>query len=633
MALAERYLSFQTPPVVSSSEFTTEIIEYLPQGSKRDFAQGDSFSISLANLNKAQFLLPDSCFLTFDVIVSVDEVDDVANTEGTEAKPPGPFGSIDAIPRPLWGCPFFEQVSCTVPGSANFDALPSSAEQTASYWYSTRLLCSSVEGEGAADRAGTFRLPGRYGLAGGKSGLERCNAVNGARSYRAPSAPAALARIGLRGGTVSYAIPLSAFCTLFCKASSLIPIGYLSSGGEALVFQYTVSRVVEDILGTLKVQSGFQNPAVTIVNPRITASIVRIQNPATVAQISALYDGRVKMALPAPTPNAPPIELAVPMVLAHKRFVFARSLIPAANGANLPALNSSSQYSLTFSGVNEPSVSAVVLRFRYRPDASNTSISRRSRATSGGLGGDEPPILLKDLQVRINDQTIPLRGITDEGVTSLNAKTGTGGNNAAANGSKLVASTTGGLKSMLFDLGRQGAGLFMEEDHGKSLSDVVFDSRYMDHITSSVSGRLTGAFPNTITTELREVRLAGGGADNIASLGEVAPNNGVTGDVRPIGLVVIPLASMPQLVGDYSNSHTLRSWDLRSVSSFTVNGSVQMVYSAHGDTKRGSYLSALQHDTILDGALVCDGMLRLAAGSSDSRYQYTAVANATVAPV
>lgn len=638
MSIAERYLGFATPPVISSSSFTTEFIEYLPQGAKKDFGPGDSFAISLSNLNKAQFLLPDSTFLTFDVQVSAEG--DENNAEGTVAAPVGEYGSIDKVPRPYFGCPYFEQVTCNVPGSANFDASPSSADQTAAYWYSTRLLASSCSAEGSWDKAATFRLPGRYNFAGGKSGQERQYAISGTRAVRPLSNPGiTTGRIAIRGGTVSYAIPLSAWCTLFAKASSLIPIGYLSSGGEALVFQYTVARVVDDIVGPLVTDAqlggtGFKNPVVTILNPRIVASVVRIQDPTTVAQLSALYDARVKMALPGPTPDSPPMELAVPMVVAHKRFLFARTLIPAYGSQGLPPLNSSSPFSLTFSGVNEPSVSAIVLRFRYRPTSSSDSLARRQRA-SVFLGGDEPPMVVQGIQARINDQLIPLRGISDEGATSVAATIPSGsGAQDPTNGPTIVGSTSAGLEAMLFDLGRHGLSLFMEDSHVDSLSAAVFDKRYADHVRTVGIEQHQGPPPTVplslagtvARTDIQQL----GGPGQIASLGEFSARAVPLGDNRPIGLIVIPLCSMPQLVGDYSNAHTLRSWDLRSVSSFTVSGSVQAVFSQIGQPERSTYLSALQYDTIVDGALVCDGMLRLAAGSSDSRYQYTAVANATV---
>lgn len=636
MSIAERYLSYTVPPVISSSEFTTEYIEYAPSGSKRDFIAGDAFTISLANLNKAQYLLPDSCSLTFDVVVSTT----AAPAQVCEFN--GVYQTLDRVPRILWGCPFFESTTVSVPGSADFNASPSSAEQTAAYWYSTRLLASSTTAQHPHDRGGTFRLGGRYNMAGGKSGFERAEAITGAGLFK--DGGGVNKPLGVRGNALSYSVPLSAFCTLFCKSSSLIPIGMLSSGGEALVFNFTVSRDAAAVLGfdttslSTELKSAFNNnPIFTILNPRIVCSVVRVQNPVTVAQLSSLYDARVKMALPAPE-GAKPVEMTVPMVIAHKRFLWARTLIPA---VPTPVLNASSPLALTFSGVNEPSVSAIVLRFRYRPQGSLASRLRRS-TSSVYLGSDEPPIVIRDLQVRLNDQLIPLRGISDQGVSTVAVTDAAGGTilPGNANGNYLVARTSSGVASQLFELGRHGLGLYMEDDHCTSLSDVVFDKDI-----SFASVVLTSTpLPDPLPAGLYEGSIVtkGTSAGN-GSMTEMSPNSVVSSYKSPIGLFVIPLTSFPQLVGDFSNAHTWRSWDLRSVSSFSVTGSVQVVDTGIPTREpgigvppgltRGSFVSAPAEDVIVDGALVCDGALRLAAGSSDSRYQYSMISSATTATV
>lgn len=624
MSVAERYLSYAVPPVISSSEFTTEFIEYVPSGSKRDYTSGDAFTISLANLNKAQYLLPDSCSLTFDVFATA-----VPNTVNPSIA--GTYQTLDKVPRPLFGCPYFESCTVSVPGSADFNASPSSAEQTAAYWYSTRLLASSVTAQNPHDRGTTFRLPGRYNMAGGKSGLERAEALTGGGLFLQSDGATPLP-LGVRGNALSYSIPLSAFCTLFCKSSSLIPIGMLSSGGEALVFNFTVSRDIAAVLGFDPAQpdntygSPFKTFAYKILNPRIVCSVVRVQNPVTVSQLSSLYDARVKMALPAPGGKS--VEIAVPMVIAHKRFLWARSVIPS-----YPAspLNSSQPLAITFSGVNEPSVSAIVLRFRWRPTTTQASLLRRS--TSGVyLGSDEPPIVLRDLQVRLNDQLIPLRGIADEGVSTIPVRSNTGTAldpiTDAPNGLTLIARTSSGLASQLWELGRHGLGLYMEDDHCSSLADVVYDKDISFAQVPIVSG--AAIMPRS------------SGQSGYTSMTEKDPFHCVGAFKSPIGLFVIPLTSFPQLVGDYSNAHTLRSWDLRSVSSFTVSGTVQVV--SNGDDnwqpnavtpneRRNSFVCAPREDVIVDGALVCDGALRLAAGSSDSRFQYSMISSATAASV
>lgn len=629
MSISERYLSYAVPPVISSSEFTTEFITYQPSGSQRDFAQGDSFTISLANLNKAQYLLPDSCTLAFDITVSAQAGTTPPTVVASGNYDVGVMHTVDTVPRPYFGCPFFDSATCAVPGSASFDALPSSAEETAQYWYSTRLLASSVPAEGSLDRGATFRLPGRYNYAGGKSGYERAACISGGRKVMGSDGATPVADpISLRGGSLSYAIPLSAFCTLFSKSSSLIPVGMLSSGGEALVFQFTVARDVASVLGIAPNTAGFGAISFKILNPRILASVVRVQNPVTVAQLSALYDARVKALLPGPTPDAPPTSISMPMVVAHKRFVWARTVIPA-NTANV--LYSSSTLGLTFSGVNEPSVSAIVLRFRYRPGAPGIPDGAAARSSAiRYLGGEEPDIVIRDLQARINDQLIPLKGLTDEGasdtpVYKIDGVAHTLVPNDAANGPTLIAQTADAVASSLFDLGRPGLGMWMEDDHAMSLSDVVFDR-------TSCFGSYAQATTDTLT-----MRSPGLATTNLLDGASTKP---VTCRKSPMALFIIPLVSLPQLVGDYANSHTLRSWDLRSVSTFSVTASVQVkVDAANGGPGAGvttgaqinSYITAPLADVICDGALVCDGMLRLAAGSSDSRYVYTSVANATVA--
>lgn len=628
MSISERYLSYAVPPVISSSEFTTEFITYQPSGSQRDFSQGDSFTISLANLNKAQYLLPDSCTLAFDVTVGATASNTGPAGVGL-AEDIGVMHTVDTVPRPYFGCPFFDSATCAVPGSASFDALPSSAEETAQYFYSTRLLASSVSGEGSFDRGATFRLSGRYNFAGGKSGYERAACITGSRKTFAADNTTALTR-SLRGGSLSYAVPLSAFCTLFSKSSSLIPVGMLSSGGEALVFQFTVARDIASVLGSL-VGTGFATASFKILNPRILASVVRVQNPVTVAQLSALYDARVKALLPGPTPESPPTSISMPMVVSHKRFVFARTVIPQSSASS--TLYSSSTMGLTFSGVNEPSVSAIVLRFRYRPGASGVPDGAAARqAAIRYLGGEEPDIVVRDLQARINDQLIPLRGLSDEGASDTPVFKADGTAADPANGPTLVAQTAASIASTLFDLGRPGLGMWMEDDHGSSLSDVVFDrssvfGKYNQ--VASQGGTANGGF---------NVTMRNAGDAVTTNLIDGAGSKPVTCRKTPMALFIIPLVSLPQLVGDYANAHTLRSWDLRSVSTFSVTATIQVkVDSANGiagaqtGEQVNSFIGAPSADIICDGALVCDGMLRLAAGSSDSRYVYTAVANATVA--
>jgi len=307
------------------------------------------------------------------------------------------------------------------------------------------------------------------------------------------------------------------------------------------------------------------------------------------------------------------------MVIAHKRFIWARSLIPKVVGA---PQNTSSSMALTFSGVNEPSVSAILLRFRYRPNGITSANAAVLKAcASKYLGAEEPDLVIRDLQARINDQLIPLKGLSDEGVSSITAYAADGTTpNLDANGKTIIAQTAQGIAAGLFDLGRSGLGLFMEESHQQSLSDVVFDREATLGVGAQVAG--------TAGTTMRIV------ADNASSLSEAAGDRSYTCLKNPMCIVVIPLTTMPQLVGDYSNSHTLRSWDLRSVSSFSITGSVQVKQNSVTNDNVlnvNTYVSAPTSDIIVDGALICDGMLRLAAGSSDTRYIYTAVSNATVA--
>jgi hypothetical protein len=244
------------------------------------------------------------------------------------------------------------------------------------------------------------------------------------------------------------------------------------------------------------------------------------------------------------------------MVVAHKRFVWARTVIPA-NTANV--LYSSSSLGLTFSGVNEPSVSAIVLRFRYRPGAAGIPDSAQAASSAiRYLGGEEPDIVIRDLQARINDQLIPLKGLTDEGATDtpvykLDGTAHALVPNDAANGPTLIAQTADAVASTLFDLGRPGLGMWMEDDHSSSLSDVVFDR------TSCF-----GSYAQDTTGTLA-MRTVGDAASNILDGAATKP---VTCRKSPMAIFVIPLVSLPQLVGDYANSHTLRSWDLRSVSTW-----------------------------------------------------------------
>jgi hypothetical protein len=416
------------------------------------------------------------------------------------------------------------------------------------------------------------------------------------------------------------AYPLASYCSLFSKASALIPIGYLSSGGEALVCQFTVARDVSTVLGVASGTQGWGDISFNIYNPRILCSVVRVQNPTTVSQISALYDGRVKATLPPASEGAPPVSISMPMVVAHKRFLWARSLIPKVVA---PSINTSSAFGLTFSGVNEPSCSAIVLRFRYRPgDTSTHNYEARKAAAIRYLGGMEPDLVIRDLQARINDQLVPLKGITDEGISSVPAYKldGSGPVTDAATGKTIVAQSSGGVGAALWDLGRQGLSLFMEESHSQSLSDVVFDHSSAVGTNAQVAGNAG--------TAMKYI------ANIPVSLAEGAGQRSLTCMKNPMALFVIPLTTMPSLVGDFSAAHVARSWDLRSVSSFSITGSVQVkknVITAADLDLVNTYVSSPESDIICDGALVCDGMLRLAAGSSDSRYIYTAVANATVA--
>lgn len=633
MSTAERYLSFARPPVISSSEFTTEFIEYTPANSQRDFTSGDSFIIALSNTNKAQYLIPDHCHLTFDVVVST-AVRTAADALSVPSER-GQFANYDVVPRPYWGCPYFEGVRVSVPGSADFNALPSDAQQTAAYFYSTRLLASSCTGEGSHDKGTTFRLPGRYNMAGGKSGIERATAITGTMRYKAVSDDSAQI-VGVRGNSISMAIPLSAYCSLFSKTSSLIPVGMLSSGGDALSFSFTVARDVTSVLGTYiggeaASNSGFAGATFTILNPRITCSVVRVQNPVTVAQLSSLYDGRVQMTVPSPA--GPPKQITVPMVLAHKGYFHSSARIPKTDA---PVINSSTPFSLTFSGVNQPSVSAVVLRFRYAPTSAATSLARR-QCSSVFLGADEPTVVISDLQLRLNDQLIPLRGISDEGVSTVPVLLGNGTGaapaaQAAADGSTIVVRSSSGIAANLFELGRTGLGLYMEDDHSASLADVVYDKDISFRQFTKAS--LDGA-AGTSTTGVLQTRVVGA-----RTYVEADPYNACRSNKSPISLFIIPLVSLPALVGDYSNAHTLRSYDLRSVSTFSVTGSIQVVDNGAAGgvaldptSRRGTFVSSPSEPIICDGTLVTDQALRLAAGSSDTRYVYTMVANATVAAV
>lgn len=616
MSIAERYLAFATPPIISSSEFVTEFISYQPSGSVKDFSQGDSFTISLANLSKAQFAVPDSCFLTFDITVSA-AAGSAGNVPSSNTDV-GVMHTLDTVPRPAFGLPFLDAASCSVPGSANFDALPSSAEETAQYWYSTRLLASSAQAEGTLDRAATFKLAGRYNFAGAKSGYERAGCISGARRIRDSAGVELPTPVSIRGNSITYAIPLSAFCTLFCKASALIPIGYLSSGGEALVFQYTVARDIASVLGVAAGTQGWGDITFRMSNPRILATIVRVQNPVTVSQISALYDARIKAVLPPASPGAQPVSISVPMVVAHKRFLWSRTVVPK---VTTPSYGSSSNLGLTFSGCNEPSVSAIILRFRYRPGGITTpDAAARKACALRYLGGEEPDIVLRDLQARINDQLVPLQGLSDEGVSTVPAYKVDGTTpNASADGSTVVVQSSGGTAAAMWDLGRHGLGLFLEEDHAQSLSDVVFDHTSAKGTGAQIAGT------NGVMGRIVE--------NSSYSLVEGSGTKPLTCQKTPMSIVIIPLTTMPQLVGDFSNAHTLRSWDLRSVSSFSVTATVQVkknIVSAQDPNQVNTFLSSPESDIICDGALVCDGMLRLAAGSSDSRYVFSAVAAATV---
>ena len=592
MSVNERYLAFATPPIISSNEFTTEYLKYEPAASSstKVYGPGDSISISLSNMNKAQFLVPDACSFCFEVLVEVTPLPTTA-APGEKADNTKPVASIDDIPRLLFGCPFFESSNVSVPGSQSYNAAPSSASGTAAYWHSTRLLASSVSPAGSPhDRALTLAGPGRYAYAGLKSGLQRCDATVGNLRKADDSL------FNLRGSTVDYALPLSMFCTLFCKPSALIPAGYLSTGGESLVFQWTVTRSLDDVVGAGWLNSiGIAGLNLRIINPRIELSVCRVQSPAIVSSLSNLYDGRMTIQVPTPARSAP-VSVPVQMVIAHKRYVFSSTTIPKAPSK---IVGSSSFLNLTFSSVNEPSVSAVVIRMRWKADQTQASITRRQKAGMY-LGSDEPLVLLKRLQLNIGDQQIPLQGISDIGNTSVDIS-GTGA------GTFLQSKSGAGLAAQLFDLGRRDLEVFMTDDHSSSLSEVVYDPMLLtknDGTTSAATASLSES---------------------------VHP---VYADKTPIAIFVIPLTSFPRLCGDFSDAHTIRSFDMRSVSSFSVTANVQEIDSAR--SAPATYLvdasAPYTSDIIVDGALLCDGMLRLGAGSSDSRYIFSAVQSATVAP-
>lgn len=599
MATSEKMLSFYQPPVISSSEMTTEILEFYPQTSQRVFTSNDVINISIGNLNKAQFILAESTALCFDVLVST-----TAAPTASASFRPQITTSCDDVPRPAWGCPYFSNSEVQVPGSASFSCYPSSSNGAGPYFYSSRLLASSCSSSGASDRGCTFALPGRYGLAGGKSGLERVQSVCG--PVRVSAGGTVVER---RGQSISYAIPMSAFCTLFSKSTSLICGGMLSSGGEAISMSLTVANL-EDICGA-GVWSQSNDPAVTgydsvsvkLINVRVVASIVRLQNPRLVSQLSSLYDGRVKLEIPLPTGGVQSI--AVPMVIKHQSFIHASAIIPA---TPTPSVNSTSAFSLTFSGVNHPAVSGILIRARLRPNNGSADSKLRRSLSTLYLGADEPRCLITRLMANLNDINLPLNGISDIGATGIPVYSNSG---VPVAGASVVTASSSGMSSILFDLARGPLGLYMEESHQQSLTDVVFDKAVVRKSNLLVTG--ANVYPT----------VADYGSYTEA---EVAHNS----DKYPIAMWLIPLTTLPAQVGDFSDAGTIRAFDLRSISSFSVTGNMSVISSANDETRSAQFF-APSEDVVLDGTLICHNALRIASGSSDSRYIFSMVANATVA--
>lgn len=385
---AEASLSFATPSIYPSKSYATRTAEFYPSAGKKDYYQpGDSVSINLGNLGQAAFFDPRACQLAFTasilcqpdatVPLNIDTTQTAALWDG-------------AGPGFHWGAPQV-QASVSVQGSLG-DVGFTKDKAAFKQLYNSRLL-SAASGTSSATIPAAWRATsGAVWAAGARDCLERTSGVNGEIHVAKNGAPAADLSIRSRGS--DYLIPLGQYTPLFGGAvSSLVPVAYLSTGSDGIVFQFRVQDIADQVYESVGVLPGSVN--VIITDLRICASYVEVLSGPVLSEIQSLF--RALTTVPLPLPSGGVSELTIPMIVKSIKYVYAQSKIPAG----------SQTFSLSVQA-NHPSVKALAMRFVY--DRTPAQYSQL------GLLADvnkDPALFFDDLRLALSVNSYPNGGVTD----------------------------------------------------------------------------------------------------------------------------------------------------------------------------------------------------------------------------
>lgn len=253
----EKNLSYYTPGLINSNNYTRSTNIVYPVRSKTYFSVGDNVQIDFGTSNQSEFIIPSSARLQFNASLISTGI-----AENFVAVPPIP-SDFDTVPPidPVSGREaslsqfssffpgafhFFNNITLDVPGPIKQSTtIPGmNTEIVNNHLLMARLLCGDDQvGEDVAGRPWNFSGTGDSKLCGLSCSRVRSRAVSGLVSTLTNGHPtdAQLCRFASAG--LNYSIPMSAISHLFNHSSGYIPMSYLTNASQSCSLSLNIGKL------------------------------------------------------------------------------------------------------------------------------------------------------------------------------------------------------------------------------------------------------------------------------------------------------------------------------------------------------------------------------------------------------
>lgn len=586
---SERALSFGEPSHYSSRDFITVHQSERPSDTQRWWTPGSSVNISIKNVSQNEFLDVNDIFVQFSVLTTVAKPTSAATDAAKSLHLNTKRDAAAIYPGvPAFGCPFFSNVSVQVPGLGLDSFLKTDTVSQVNV--ASRLMCSSASGKfidsDVACSAG-FEMDGKPFAAGARSAVSRADCVcweglpsnrNGTfagvtgTTVQAPDEAA-----GSYGSLAHYSVPLAVFSFLANSTSSLLPVAFLSSGGDIMNITLKLAPAATALCNVNADRVDLAGAATYyIVDPCLSFTKVQINSPSVLAGIERLYRGLESV------PIAPGLEAPISMVLKTVNYMEAITSISASAGnfqLSIPA--------------NEPSCRGVMLKIMNNGNVVNAGLSNASaKPSDAAVEGSEwsgkhafsVAPQLENLQIRIGSYRVPLDALSDHTATMSTPPTGLSTNPltgifGAFTGYTVSVSSAKRELQRLYQMGRHLFSPFASEEdphvdplapfwarvgHGQAPSVRIFGGY---HCRVYNDAAYNASYPDWVVC----------GSDGLASNGDKLGSAYKINEMAQPNLYVLPFESFPAVYNMRDDAYACRGVDLRNITSVIVSGRINGV--------------------------------------------------------